>query len=243
MKAPIESPITYPMRLNRHMYLEKICSRREADRLIENGLVFVNGKKAKMGQKINKSDKVTLDKTIEQKQAKKMYVMFNKPVGVVSHNPQLGEKSADEYLQHLPVKVSPLGRLDKASHGLMLFSNDGTIVDKLLNPKYDHEKEYTVMVDKRIDKVFLQKMEQGVDIEGYTTKPATISKIDPRRFRLILTEGKKHQIRRMCAALGYQVVDLKRTRVQNIRLGNMKPGAYKEITGLDLLDFLKSINH
>jgi len=243
MKPINESPITYPMRLNRHMYLEKICSRREADRLIEAGQVFVNGKKAKMGQKVEKSDKVTLDKKVQQKQEKKIYLAFNKPVGVVSHNPQMGEKSAEEYLQHIPEKVSPLGRLDKASNGLMLFSNDGTIVDKLLNPKYEHEKEYVVEVDKRIDKIFLTKMQNGVDIEGYTTKPAKISKIDPRRFRLILTEGKKHQIRRMTAALGYQVQSLKRERVQNIRLGKLKQGAYKEITGLELLDFLKSINH
>ena len=238
-----ESPITYPMRLNRHMYLEKICSRREADRLIEAGQVFVNGKKATMGQKVQKTDEVTLDKKVQKKQEKKVYVAFNKPTGVVSHNPQLGEKSAEEYLQHVSVKLSPLGRLDKASHGLMLFSNDGTIVDKLLNPKYEHEKEYVVEVDKRIDKIFLTKMQSGVDIEGYTTKPAKISKLDPRKFRLVLTEGKKHQIRRMTAALGYQVKSLKRERVQNIRLGKLKSGAYREITGLELLDFLKSINH
>jgi len=238
-----DSPITYPMRLNRHMYIEKICSRREADRLIESGLVFVNGKKAKMGQKVDQKDKVTLDKSVKQKQENKMYIAFNKPVGVVSHNPQMGEKSADTFLKNIPVKLSPLGRLDKASHGLMLFSNDGTIVDKILNPKYEHEKEYVVMVDKRIDKIFLEKMAKGVDIEGYITKPSKISKIDPRRFRLVLTEGKKHQIRRMCAALGYQVADLKRTRVQNIRLGTIRPGAYKEVKGLELLDFLKSINH
>jgi len=166
--------ISFPVRLNRYLYLQGFCSRREADRLIEKGLVKVNG-------------------------------------------------------------------LDKASRGLMLFSNDGTIVDKLLNPKYEHEKEYVVTIDKRMTKDFFDTMERGVKIERYKTKPAKVTKIDSRSFKIILTEGKKHQIRRMCAALGYQVQDLKRTRIMNLRLGKIKPGSYKEVTGLELLTFLKSI--
>lgn len=239
-----QEEISYPVRINRYLYLTGLCSRREADRLIEKGLVQVNGKKAKLGQKIVESDKITLPDKVKKEKLAKKYYLFHKPVDVVSHNPQQGEKSAESYFQGAELKklkLAPLGRLDKASRGLMLFSNDGTIVDKLLNPKYEHEKEYTVEVDKRITKEFMDKMEQGVNIEGYKTKPAQLSKIDSRSFRLVLTEGKKHQIRRMCAALGYQVQDLKRTRIMNLRLGKLKPGAHKEVTGLELVTFLQSI--
>lgn len=238
----MNEPVVYPIRLNRYLYLEKICSRREADQLIDSGKIFVNNKPAVLGQKINQKDKVTLDPAVEKKQSKKYYIAFNKPVGVVSHDPQMGEQSAEDFLHKIPAKVSPLGRLDKASHGLMLFSNDGTIVDKLLNPQYEHEKEYVIAVDKRINKDFMHKMSEGVIIEKYKTKPAQVTKADSRQFNLILTEGKKHQIRRMCAALGYQVQDLKRIRVQNIRLGRLREGEYRHIEGLELLGFLKSIN-
>ena len=238
-------PIEYPIRLNRYLYLNKICSRREADRLIESGQVFINNKRATLGQKVNETDTVTLSKQAKQQTTdkKKYYVAFNKPVGVVSHNPQQGEQEATDFLRNIPAKLSPLGRLDKASEGLMIFTNDNTIVDKLLNPKYEHEKEYVVTVDKRIEKQFLEQMSRGVNIEGYQTKPSQINKINPRTFRLVLTEGKKHQIRRMCAALGYQVQNLKRERIQNIRLGNLKTGQYRLVEGKDLLDFMKSINH
>lgn len=236
--------ISFPVRLNRYLYLQGFCSRREADRLIEKGLIKVNGKKAALGQQISETDTIDIPKSVRQEKSIKKYFILHKPEGVVSHNPQAGEKSADSYFESpdlRKLRLAPLGRLDKASRGLMLFSNDGTIVDKLLNPKFEHQKEYEVIVDKRIDKTFIQNMETGVVIEGYRTKPAQISKKDPRAFRIILTEGKKHQIRRMCAALGYQVQDLKRTRIMNLRLGKLKPGAYKEVTGLELLEFLKSI--
>lgn len=236
-----DNSIEYPIRLNRYLFLQKICSRREADRLIEQGQVLVNGKKAVLGQKIEKSDTVTLAKQAKKKTEKKLYIALHKPVGYVSHNPQAGEKAVDTLVKDIPVKLSPLGRLDKASRGLMILSNDGTIVDALLNPKYEHEKEYEVTVDKRITKEFLEQMRNGVNIEGYTTKPTQIHKTETNRFRLILTEGKKHQIRRMCAALGYQVQDLKRIRMQNIVLGSLRPGKYHEITGLELLEFKKSI--
>ncbi len=237
--------ISYPIRINRYLYLKGFCSRREADRLIEKGLVKVNGKKVTLGQKLEKAeDRIEMPKSVRQEKSIKKYYLLHKPQGVVSHNPQTGEKSAEEYFESPDIKklrMAPLGRLDKASRGLMLFSNDGTIVDKLLNPKHEHEKEYVVTIDKRMTKEFFDTMEQGVQIERYKTKPAKVTKIDTRSFKIILTEGKKHQIRRMCAALGYQVQDLKRTRIMNLRLGKMKPGSYKEVTGLELLTFLQSI--
>jgi len=236
--------ISFPVRLNRYLYLQGFCSRREADRLIEKGLIKVNGKKAKLGQQIEKDDAIDIPKSVRQEKAIKKYFLLHKPTGVVSHNPQNGEKSAETYFESpelRKLRLAPLGRLDKASRGLMLFSNDGTIVDKLLNPKFEHEKEYVVTIDKRMTKDFFDNMERGVKIEGYKTKPSKVTKIDTRSFRIILTEGKKHQIRRMCAALGYQVQDLKRTRIMNLRLGKMKPGSYQEVSGLELLTFLKSI--
>ena len=232
----------YPVRINRYLYLEKICSRREADRLIEEGSVLVNGSPAVLGQQIEKGDKVEVVGTKRKKLTEIYHVLINKPVGVVSHNPQSHEKSIESFVRDIPVKLSPVGRLDKASHGLMLLSNDGLIVDRMLNPKYEHEKEYVVTVDKRIDKHFLEKMRSGVKIEGYLTKPATVSKLDPRVFRIVLTEGKKHQIRRMAAACGYQIKDLKRIRIGELRLGTLKSGKYKILKGLELLKFRQSLD-
>lgn len=230
----------YPVRINRYLFLEKVCSRREADTLIEQGSVFINEITAVLGQKIEPKDVVSVQ-GLSSGAAKKYYVLLNKPIGVVSHNPGPQEKGAESFMRDIPASLSPVGRLDKASRGLMLFSNDGLIVDRMLNPKYDHEKEYLVTVDKRIDKHFLESMRAGVTIEGYKTKPATVSKVDPRVLRVVLTEGKKHQLRRMCAALGYQIIDLKRTRIGNLRLGNLRSGKYKILDGLALLKFKKSI--
>ena len=204
---------------------------------------MVNGEVAVLGQKINKNDEVRIDPKTLKKTKEKYYIAFNKPEGVVSHNPQLGEKSTEDYTRKISARLSPLGRLDKASHGLMILSNDGTIVDKVLNPKDEHEKEYLVKVDKRITREFIANMRKGVNIEGYRTKPAEVSKLDPYLCKIVLTEGKKHQIRRMCAALGYQVQDLKRIRIQNIRLGKLKSGAIRRIDGKELLEFFESIKH
>jgi len=235
--------IEYPIRINKLLYLQGTCSRREADRLIEQGEVKVNDKKAVLGQKIEEGDVITLGKVATHKKENKKYFLLHKPKGVVSHNPQLGEQSAEEFFTGAlrQLNLSPLGRLDKASRGLMLFSNDGTIVNKVLNPEFDHEKEYVIEVDKRIDKNFMDKLTHGIDIEGYMTKPAVVRKKTPRTCHITLTEGKKHQIRRMCAAVGYQVKDLKRIRIANLRLGNLKPGAVREIEGLELIKFMQSI--
>jgi 23S rRNA pseudouridine2604 synthase len=219
----------YPMRLSRHMYLKNLSSRREADRLIESDEVLVNGEIAVLGMKILETDIVTLAKTAKKKLAQKQIVIFNKPIGVVSHNPQNGEKEPNDFLSFTE-KLSPIGRLDKMSHGLLLMSNDGRLVDRLLNPKFFHEKEYIVRVDKHLNAEFYTAMEHGVDIEGYMTKPAKIKKVAPMIFSLTLTEGKKHQIRRMCAALGYQVEDLQRVRFLNITLKDMPTGEYRKLT-------------
>lgn len=232
--------IDYPVRINRCLYLMGYCSRRKADIFIKNGLVFINSKKAKLTDRVFAEDKVGVGSRVNNEKNNYIYIAYNKPVGIVSHNPQKGEQDALSQIK-LGVKLSPLGRLDKASSGLMIFSNDGRIVDKLLNPIYSHEKEYAVSVDKRISKDFIKKMEQGVKIENYKTKPAKIKKISPRSFNIILTEGKKHQIRRMCAALGYQVQSIKRLRIQNIKLGNLKLGSHKNLDGSELKVFLSQL--
>jgi 23S rRNA pseudouridine2604 synthase len=232
--------IKYPIRINRYLFLKGYCSRRKADKFIEEKRVKINGHVAVLGDKIQEKDKVEVDKKIKEEAGKYTYIAYYKPVGIVSHNPQKGEKGIENIFKW-KVPLSPLGRLDKASEGLMLLSNDGRIVDKLLHPKYAHEKEYIVKVDKKITGIFLKTMEPGVKIEKYKTKPTQIKKISTNTFCIILTEGKKHQIRRMCAALGYQVKEIKRVRISNIKLGNLKSGQYREITGSELKEFLKNL--
>ncbi|MCK5589007.1 MAG: rRNA pseudouridine synthase [Candidatus Pacebacteria bacterium] len=226
------------IRINRYLYLKNICSRREADRLIEKGLIFVNGKKAKLGQKISENDNVDIKKEALQKLKNKIIIILNKPKNYVSANPQGNEKEANNLLP-FSEKLSPVGRLDKNSHGLLLLTNDGRIVNKLLNPDFDHDKEYIVKVDKRITPTFLNQIKNGVNIEGYITKKTKIKKIDSKTFSLILTEGKKHQIKRMCQALGYTVIDLQRTRILNLKLNNLEIGKYRKIEGKEYLNFME----
>ena len=229
--------IQYPIRINRYLFLKGYCSRRKADKFIQDKLVKINGKVAVLGDKVKKEDSVEVSKEVKEEAKKYEYIAYYKPRGIVSHNPQEGEKGIEDIFKW-KTPLSPLGRLDKASEGLMLLSNDGRIVDKLLNPKNEHEKEYVVKVDKKITGIFIKKMESGVKIERYKTKPSKVIKINPNTFRIVLTEGKKHQIRRMCAALGYQVQSLKRIRIANIKLGTLKSKQYRIIKGKDLDIFL-----
>lgn len=232
--------ITYPIRINRYLFLKGYCSRREADRLIEKGQIKINGKIALIGQKIDEKDKVEISKKVEQIAEDRVYLAFNKPRGIVTHDPQEGQESIEDVLKY-PKKVFPLGRLDKESEGLILLTNDGRITNALLNPEENHEKEYLVEVNHRLSLDAIKKIENGVIIDKYKTKPAKIKKITPREFHIILTEGKKHQIRRMCSALNLEVVSLKRIRVMSIKLGNLKPGQYREMKGAELKKFLSDL--
>lgn len=241
----LKKEIPYPVRINRYLFLKNYSSRRQADRYIEKGLITINGRPAVLGDRVKKDDVVEVDKKIKKATNEYLYLACYKPRGVVSHDPKKDETGIVSILD-LPAKwkerkLSPLGRLDKASEGLILLSNDGRIVNKLLSPEHHHEKEYLVTVDKKVLGWDLRKMESGINIEGYTTKPAKATKRKPNTFQLILTEGKKHQIRRMCAALGYQVQSLKRIRIQNITLQDLKPGQFREITGKEKEDFLKNL--
>lgn len=236
-----ETPeIEYPLRINRYLHLTGVCSRRAADRLIEQNEVFINNKVAVLGQKVNQGDSVTLGSEAKKLQKSYKYYLYNKPVGVVSHNPQYGEKSAVQDA-NLPPDFAPVGRLDKASEGLMLLTNDGRIVDKMLNPKFDHTKEYFVKLDKPVRNFHIKLMQNGVDIEGYTTKPADVTKITDKEIAIVLTEGKKHQIRRMCAALGYQVTMLKRVGIMNLILGGLTQSETRALTNEEASTLLSTI--
>ena len=225
--------IEYPIRINRFLYLNNLCSRRQADRFIEQGLIKINGEIAVLGQKVNKDDKVEIAEEIEERKESFRYIKFYKPKGVATEDVTEAYKSLRG--------LHAIGRLDKASEGLLFMTNDTRIVDRMLNPKYEHEKEYRVRVDKELKPSFERKMEKGVDIEGYITKPCEVEITGPKAFKIILTEGKKHQIRRMAMNLGYQVQNLKRTRIMNIKLGTMTKGESKDLAPQVKFDLLKDI--
>lgn len=214
--------IVYPARINKYLAYKKISTRKGADDLVKQKKVFINGKLAVLGNKVDGRDKVEVR---GEKEKYYEYYAYNKPIGVETSSPKKG--------------LFPLGRLDKASHGLMIITNDGRITDRLLNPKYFHEKEYLVKTSNKLRSNFKQKMEAGLNIEGYLTKKCKVTIVNDHVFRIILTEGKKHQIRRMCSALFQEVADLKRERIMNIRLGNLRPDAFREIKGEELSVFLK----
>jgi 23S rRNA pseudouridine2604 synthase len=216
--------VLYPMRINKYLALKKISTRRGADELIENKKVFINGKLAVLGDKVNENDKVEIKGA---KPKEYLYFAYNKPTGLETNSPK--------------ENLFPLGRLDKNSHGLLILTNDGRITDQLLNPKYSHEKEYVVKTKEKLRSNFKQKMEAGVNIEGYVTKKCKVKIINDFTFKIILTEGKKHQIRRMCSNLFQEVADLKRERIMNIKLGNLKPNASREIKNEELALFLSSV--
>lgn len=224
--------------------MQSLASRREADRLIEAGKVMLNGKKAQLGDKVKKGDKVELaQEAFKAAQASRVYIAFNKPVGIVTHSPQEGEKAIADVLQYKKTPVYPLGRLDKESHGLILLTNDGRVTERLLSPEYDHEKEYVVKVNKELTEGVLSRIARGIRLEdGELTKPAEVlSEPFIKTLRLVITEGKRHQIRRMLAALGYDVLDLRRVRIMNIELGDLAVGAHREIKGAELKEFLKAL--
>jgi 23S rRNA pseudouridine2604 synthase len=232
--------ITYPIRINRYLALNNYCSRREADALILKKIVKINGVVAKIGDKVNEGDAIEVDMQVKNKLKKYRYFVYNKPMGIVSHTPEKQQQGIREVVD-LPPDFFPVGRLDKKSHGLIILTNDGRVTDKLLNPEFEHEKEYTVRTNKSITNIFIKIMSNGVQLEDFKTKPCKIKKVAEKEFKIILTEGKKHQIRRMCTDIGFEVVDLKRIRVMNIKIGNLGTGKKRELVGSELENFLKSL--
>lgn len=228
---------TFPMRINKYLAFKKHSTRRGADELITDRKVFINGKLAILGDKVLETDKVEV--RFRGKQVPYIYLAYNKPRGVVTHSAQGNEK---EIKQVVSVKdIFPVGRLDKDSHGLIILTNDGRITERLLGPDYFHEKEYLVKTKNPLRSNFKEKMEKGVQIDEEKTAKCKVEIINKNTFKVILTEGKKHQIRRMCVALFQEVDDLKRTRVMNIELGKLPPGSHRVIKGQELETFLKAL--
>lgn len=224
----------FPVRINKYLADKNIASRREADVLITKKQILINGVPAVVGQKVQANDQVEVKGT----GAKKRYLAYYKGRGIITHSPAENETDIKTRLKqdYGITDIAPIGRLDKDSEGLLILTDDGRLTGPLLDSENDIEKEYTVTVDKNVTKTFAKLMELGVSIEGYRTKPAKVvmNLKNLKRFNLIITEGKKHQIRRMCAALGYQVETLKRVRVANIELKNLKPNQFRKIAGDEL---------
>lgn len=232
----------YPMRINKYLAHHNYSTRRGADTLIENGNVTINGQRAQLGDKVFENDVVRVAGAVEQEH---VYLAYYKPRGVVTFGAQAGEKEIKEIL-NFDQPVFPLGRLDKDSEGLIIMTNDGRITERLLDPKYHHEKEYAVEIDGEVTHKFLVAMRNGIAIdlgqETYKTKPAKIRKTGKHNFEIVLTEGKNRQIRKMCGTFGYKVTELKRIRVLNIQLDSVKSGQFRKIKGAELKEFLEILN-
>ncbi|NQF16816.1 23S rRNA pseudouridine(2604) synthase RluF [Brevibacillus sp. HB1.3] len=228
------------MRINKFISETGICSRREADKLIESKRVTINGQLAELGSTVESGDDVRIDGQPLGVKKKDVYIALNKPVGITCTTELHVKGNIIDFVNH-PERIFPIGRLDKDSQGLILLTNDGDIVNKILRAENNHDKEYIVTVDKPITANFLHGMANGVRILGTTTKPCKVTKVSDRVFNIVLTQGLNRQIRRMCQAFGYQVRKLERVRIMNIGLGNLKLGQWRNLTAKELTDLNKSL--
>ena len=220
-------------RLNKYLSESGVCSRREADRLIEAGRVMVDGEVAVMGMKISAGQEVMVDGKVITPEEEMIVLAVNKPRGIVCTEEKREPDNIIRYLNY-PTRITYAGRLDKDSEGLLLMTNNGDIINKMMRAGNYHEKEYLVTVNRPMTDTFLEKMAGGVPILDTVTRPCQIKKEGKRTFRIILTQGLNRQIRRMCEALGYQVITLKRVRIMGVRLGDLKPGQYRKLTEQEL---------
>jgi 23S rRNA pseudouridine2604 synthase len=220
-------------RLNKFIGETGFCSRREADKFIEEGRVTINGIVPELGTKVSPDDEVRIDgKLIREKREKPIYLAFNKPVGIECTTNLEVRNNIVDYINY-PTRIFPIGRLDKASEGLIFMTNDGDIVNKILRARNNHEKEYTVTVNKLITDRFIEKMSNGVPILDTVTRKCKVEKISSTTFKIILTQGLNRQIRRMCEYLGYEVTALKRIRIINISL-DVPVGRYRDLTDAEI---------
>lgn len=232
---------TTDIRINKYLAEQGVCSRREADRLIEAGLVKINGKKAGLGSKVGPNDKVTVKgKGLGHAKPKLLYLAFHKPVGIISTGDKNAINNVYEYIKEKE-RVFHVGRLDVASSGLMLFTNDGDAAFKIMRAEANHEKEYVVSIDKTLTDEALNSLRTGIVIMGRKTKPAKVTKIDDKTFNIVLTEGRNRQIRRMCEELHFTVKTLKRIRIMNIELGKLPVGKYRELTDEERTGLLEQL--
>ena len=227
-------------RLNKFIADSGYCSRREADRLISEGRVKIDGRTGVLGDKVLPGMKVVCDGKALSGDGKKVYIALNKPQGIVCTADPREPMNVVDYINY-PIRIFPVGRLDKASEGLLLLTSDGEIVNRLLRAAGGHEKEYEVEVDKPLTPEFMQKMMAGVPILETVTLPCKLRRTGNRSFNLILVQGLNRQIRRMCEALGYNVVKLKRVRINTVKLGSLQPGQWKELSAAELSSLMDSI--
>lgn len=221
------------IRINKFISETGFCSRREADKLVEQGRVTLNAKIAVLGDKASESDDVRVDgKTLKSKKAG-VYIAFNKPVGITCTTERNIKGNIIDYIQHSE-RIFPIGRLDKPSEGLIFLTSDGDIVNKILRAGNNHEKEYLVTVDKAITPDFVQKMSEGIPILDTVTKKCFVKKESTYVFTIVLTQGLNRQIRRMCEYLGYNVTKLKRVRIMNVTLQNLPVGKWRDLTEVEM---------
>lgn len=234
------------IRLNKYLSEAGVCSRREADRLIEAGRVTVDGVQAVPGMKVSKEQKICVGKKVIQGAEQKVVLAVNKPAGIVCTGDMKVKNNIIRFL-HYPVRVTYAGRLDKDSEGLLIMTNDGDLINGMMRARYAHEKEYKVRVNKEVTPEFIEKMSRGVHIRDKeknldaVTRPCTVKKTGKYTFSIILTQGLNRQIRRMCEALGYNVDVLKRIRIMNVELGDLKPGQIRELTEQELKELYGTV--
>lgn len=232
------------VRLNKFLSEKGICSRREADRLVDEGKVMVNGVCAVMGQKVSSADEIVVDgKKVSTKQVKPVLIAVNKPAGIVCTTARFeGEKNIVDMVKY-PTRIYPIGRLDKESEGLILMTNLGDLANEISKASNSHEKEYVVTVNNQVTESFLDKMRRGMHLEELNadTMPCVCTKTGNREFHIILKQGLNRQIRRMCAACGYRVETLKRIRIMNIHLGNIPQGNFRNVTDAKFDKLIKTL--
>ena len=232
------------VRLNKFLSEKGICSRREADRLVDEGKVMVNGVCAVMGQKVSSADEIVVDgKKVSTKQVKPVLIAVNKPAGIVCTTASFeGEKNIVDMVKY-PTRIYPIGRLDKESEGLILMTNLGDLANEISKASNSHEKEYVVTVNNQVTESFLDKMRRGMHLEELNadTMPCVCTKTGNREFHIILKQGLNRQIRRMCAACGYRVETLKRIRIMNIHLGNIPQGNFRNVTDAEFDKLIKDL--
>lgn len=232
------------VRLNKFLSEKGICSRREADRLVDEGKVMVNGVCAVMGQKVSSADEIVVDgKKVSTKQVKPVLIAVNKPAGIVCTTARFeGEKNIVDMVKY-PTRIYPIGRLDKESEGLILMTNLGDLANEISKASNSHEKEYVVTVNNQVTESFLDKMRRGMHLEELNadTMPCVCTKTGNREFHIILKQGLNRQIRRMCAACGYRVETLKRIRIINIHLGNIPQGNFRNVTDAEFDKLIKTL--
>ncbi|MBO5083211.1 MAG: rRNA pseudouridine synthase [Lachnospiraceae bacterium] len=229
------------VRINKFLAEAGVASRRQADKLVESGQVTINGIKAKNADKVKDGDKVCVKGKQVFMQDEKHVVAFYKPEGVTcTKQDKFAKVTIDEVFKY-PLRLNYAGRLDRDSKGLLIMTNDGNLIDRMMRARNHHEKEYIVKVNNAVTDDFIHKMSDGVYLEELevTTRPCTVTKVGEYTFRIILTQGLNRQIRRMCASLGYKVESLMRVRVMNVEIGNLKPGEYRRITGEELSELYR----